>query len=166
MIIFLTHCFSLYFSSTLPFHTHFSDILPALRYMLEWHYQNLVFKEQGPFIIKQHAAAVLNLLLCGDMSCCYPLFVDIFEISLCKWFNSAARNGLPEFSQKLLLASCLNVCGEFMGREPKPFMTFVDNYLRLFLESHTFKRLTEEMRFVWSKKFYLARFIIYIFTRV
>uniref|UniRef100_A0A336LQ73 CSON010710 protein n=1 Tax=Culicoides sonorensis TaxID=179676 RepID=A0A336LQ73_CULSO len=113
--------------------------------MLEWHYQNLVFEENGPFIVKQHASAVLNLLLCGEISCCYPIFVDILEISLCKWFNSAARNGLQEFSQKLLLSTCLNVCGEFMGREPGPFLTFIDNYLRLFLESNTFKMLTEEL---------------------
>uniref|UniRef100_A0A336LKS0 CSON010847 protein n=1 Tax=Culicoides sonorensis TaxID=179676 RepID=A0A336LKS0_CULSO len=129
----------------LPDEKLYTDLLPALRYMLEWHYQNLVFEENGPFIVKQHASAVLNLLLCSEISCCYPIFVDILEISLCKWFNSAVRNGLQEFSQKLLLSTCLNVCGEFMGREPGPFLTFIDNYLRLFLESNTFKMLTEEL---------------------
>lgn len=131
--------------------------------MLEWHYQNLVFEEHGPFIIKQHAAAVLNLLLCGDISSCYPIFVDILEISLCKWFNAATRNGLQEFSQKLLLATCLNICSEFMGREPQPFMTFVDNYLRLFLESDTFKSLTEEMRFVSTENNDEGLILIFIF---
>ncbi|XP_063709382.1 RNA polymerase II-associated protein 1 [Culicoides brevitarsis] len=124
----------------------YTDILPAIRYMLEWHYQHLIFEENGPFIIRQHATAALNLLLCGDVTHCYPLFVDIFELSLCKWFNAASRTGLNEFSQKLLLATCLDVCGELMRREPRPFMTFVDNYFRLFLESEAYTKLTEELR--------------------
>lgn len=132
-----------FFPQNYPFS---SDILPALRYMLEWHYQNLVFDENGPFIIKQHATSTLNVLLCGDIRHCYPIFVDILEISLCKWFNAATRNGLYEFSQKLLLATCLNVCMEFMCREHRPFMTFINDYLKLFLESNTYKNLTEEMK--------------------
>lgn len=81
----------------------------------------------------------------GNITSWYPMFIDIVEICLCKWFNSAARNGAPEFSQKLLLSSCLDVAALFVGHEPGPFNSFVDNYLRLFLESKSYQEITDEM---------------------
>lgn len=114
--------------------------------MLEWHYQNLIFEQNGSFIIRQHAAAVLNLLCCGKTSTCYPLFFDIIEICLCKWFNTATLHGAPEFSQKLLLASCLDVATQFIGHELGPFESFAGNYLRHFLESQTFNDINKEIR--------------------
>lgn len=116
--------------------------------MLEWHYQNLDFEENGPFILKQHAATVLNILLCGNISSCYDMFIDVLEIVFCKWFNTASRHGLQEFSQKILLSTCLEVCGKFMGYEPRPFYTFTDTYLRLFMESKSFQEITYEFRWV------------------
>uniref|UniRef100_A0A182N5V9 RPAP1/MINIYO-like TPR repeats domain-containing protein n=1 Tax=Anopheles dirus TaxID=7168 RepID=A0A182N5V9_9DIPT len=81
------------------------DLWPALCYLLEWHYQHLIFDEDGPFIIRQHAVALLALIGPGlqrdpgAAPASSPLqrqLVDKLFVCFSKWFTAAERNGANE----------------------------------------------------------------------
>ncbi|XP_053670534.1 uncharacterized protein LOC128720859 [Anopheles nili] len=144
----------------------YSDLWPALCYLLEWHYQHLIFAEDGPFIIRQHAVALLALIghglqrdatapggaaaqlqhqLCDKLFACFS-----------KWFTAAQRDGANEFSQKLLLAGCLwsasrarSIVGEAV------FRTFLERYVVTFVRC---ERFNEIMRMLSSSSLILAPF--------
>lgn len=123
--------------------------MPSLRYILEWHYQHLDFNSSmQSYLVKQHASAAINLLDCGNIVTMMPMFVDIIEICLCKWFNAAAgmQNGLQDAAQKILLSTCLNIATKFVKNSVNQFKSFIENYFRLFLESESFLALCKGMR--------------------
>lgn len=67
---------------------NFSELLPALRYTLEWIYQFVIFQDENHFLFRQCASALVALLsTANDYS---------FEkLGLCfsKWFTMAAQYG-------------------------------------------------------------------------
>lgn len=75
------------------------------------------------------------------------MFADTVEICLCKWFSLAAtRSNVDDFSQKILLAACLNVGAKFVKHDSERFTAFVDNYFKLFIESETLTAISKEFR--------------------
>ncbi|XP_041761157.1 RNA polymerase II-associated protein 1 [Anopheles merus] len=128
----------------------YSDLWPALCYLLQWHYQHLIFDESGPFIIRQHAVALLALIGPGlqrDAVCSRGDASSLGEklFACCsKWFTAAERNGANEFSQKILLAGCLWMVGRAraaVGMEA--YRTFRAKYLAPFVRSSRFREIIQ-----------------------
>uniref|UniRef100_A0A182YAE1 RNA polymerase II-associated protein 1 C-terminal domain-containing protein n=1 Tax=Anopheles stephensi TaxID=30069 RepID=A0A182YAE1_ANOST len=149
----------------------YNELWPALCYLLEWHYQHLIFDENGPFIIRQHAVALLALIgpglqqqqqqqqkqqdaaaaaSCGASApgqqhrqLCEKLFA-----CCSKWFTTAERNGANEFSQKMLLAGCLWTVGRaraaVVGMEPYT-AAFLTKYLTPFVRSGRFGEIIQTL---------------------
>lgn len=77
--------------------------MPALCYLLEWHFQHLAPDGSGPFIIRQHGAALLALIgydhLAGvpDLGAVLtPQALDRLFACCSKWFNAATKYGVDE----------------------------------------------------------------------
>jgi hypothetical protein len=114
--------------------------------MLEWHYQYLKFTIDGPVVLRTHAAAVIALLGAGKTEIALPLFAEILTMCLSKWFSAAARDGVHEFSQKILIAVCLDTSIKFLQHQPTVFHKFIDNYLKPFMMDPAFGRIMAELR--------------------
>ena len=125
-----------------PDEATFSELIRPIRYLLEWHYQNLNFQQDSHFIIRQHASSLLYLLGCGNLVVTFPIFSEIFKMCCCKWFTMATRDGAKEFSQKLLLSTVLDVGGPFVTFAAEFFYDFIDQYLIKFLQSPYYQRMT------------------------
>ncbi|XP_055640241.1 RNA polymerase II-associated protein 1 [Toxorhynchites rutilus septentrionalis] len=137
----------------------YRELLPALFYLLEWHYQHLVLEESGPFIIRQHCAALLTLIgyehleasaevaasASPNVTVFTPQNCDRLFACFCKWFNAAAKYGVNEFSQKLLLSACLGVAAIMRPVAMSYYLNFVDSYLVAFLRSAKFNELTRQL---------------------
>lgn len=106
-----------------------------MHYMLEWCYQFLQFERSGHLIFRQHAAALLTLIssvgATGDTPNIAPI-VDKVRLCCSKWFRAATVHGIEEFSQHMLLATCLNACVRLSG---DGFHEFYAQYLCGFLRS-------------------------------
>ncbi|EAT42274.1 AAEL006184-PA [Aedes aegypti] len=126
-----------------------SDLHPALFYLLEWHYQHLVLDENGPFIIRQHCASLLALIgydrvqhVANGFS---PQNWDRLFACFSKWFNTAAKYGVNEFSQKLLLGACLDLAGKVRTIAGSYYRNFFDGYFGAFLKSSKFDDLMKQL---------------------
>ncbi|XP_058447793.1 RNA polymerase II-associated protein 1 [Malaya genurostris] len=131
----------------------YRDLLPALFYLIEWHYQHLSMDEGGPFIIRQHAASLLALIDCDYLQAAAaavaagftPQNCDRLFACFCKWFNAATKHGLEEFSQKLLLGVCLNVAAKVRPLAVSCYHNFANGYLLPYMKSHKFDSLMQEL---------------------
>ncbi|XP_055540548.1 RNA polymerase II-associated protein 1 [Wyeomyia smithii] len=126
----------------------FREILPALFYLLEWHFQHLTMEESGPYIIRQHAAALLALIGYDHLQAAAeltPQNCDRLFACFSKWFNAAIKHGAAEFSQKLLLAACLETASKVRPLAGSYYHNFTDGYLMPFLRSAKFDNLTKEL---------------------
>ncbi|XP_049285596.1 RNA polymerase II-associated protein 1 isoform X1 [Anopheles funestus] len=130
-----------------------NDLWPALCYLVEWHYQHLIFAEEGPFIIRQHAVALLALIGPGlqqqdaDAASCGASALGEKLFACCsKWFAVAERTGANEFSQKMLLAGCLWTAARaqhVVGMET--YKTFQAKYLTPFVRSARFGEIIQTL---------------------
>ncbi|XP_058822608.1 uncharacterized protein LOC131684081 isoform X1 [Topomyia yanbarensis] len=126
----------------------YRDLLPALFYLIEWHYQHLSMDEGGPFIIRQHVTALLALIDYDHLQVANgftPHNCDRLFACFCKWFNAATKYGVEEFSQKLLLGACLAVAAKLRSVAASYYHNFVDGYLVPFLRSPKFDNLMKEL---------------------
>lgn len=123
----------------------FRELIMPIRYLLEWHYQNLDFQKDNHFIIRQHASALLYLLGCGNLVVTFPIFSEPFKMCCCKWFTMATRGGANEFSQKLLLSTALDVGGPFVTFASEFFYDFIDDYLLKFLTSTHYQQMAADL---------------------
>lgn len=123
----------------------FGELIMPMRYLLEWHFQNLDFQLDSHFIIRQHASALLYLISCGNLVVTFPIFSETLKMCCCKWVTMATRFGAGEFSQKLLLSTVLEVGAPFVNFASEFFYDFIDDYLLKFLNSSHYKRMTEEL---------------------
>ncbi|XP_055842449.1 RNA polymerase II-associated protein 1 [Episyrphus balteatus] len=125
----------------------YRKFLPAFRYMLEWHYHNVVYEGGGPYLIRQHAAALLCAISSGPNG---------FEVSsllgsslvdcCCNWFHKATKFGIEEFSQSTLLTACLNTVTWFTkNSDLEKFKEFLGKYLKNFIESEAFVRFEKSL---------------------
>ncbi|XP_050083834.1 RNA polymerase II-associated protein 1 isoform X2 [Anopheles aquasalis] len=134
----------------------YSELWPALCYLIEWHYQYLVFDESGPFIFRQHGVALLALIGPGlqrdSTSSADPAqlsnertrhrqLCDKLFACFSKWFTVALRTGANEFSQKLLLGGCLWTTKKMRLLDEKAFETFLERYLVPFMRSERFQAI-------------------------
>ncbi|XP_050072117.1 RNA polymerase II-associated protein 1 [Anopheles maculipalpis] len=145
-----------------PVDEFYSELWPALCYLLEWHYQHLIFDEDGPFIIRQHAVALLALIGPGlqqhhrdadatasrGASAHLPPQLGEKLFACCsKWFTAAIRNGANEFSQKMLLAGCLWTVSRahdgIFGTET--YTAFLTKYLTPFVRSERFGEIIQTL---------------------
>ncbi|XP_053660448.1 RNA polymerase II-associated protein 1 [Anopheles marshallii] len=131
----------------------YNDLRPALCYLVEWHYQHLIFAEDGPFIIRQHAVALLALIGSGlqqdaDAASCGAASALCEKLFACssKWFTVAERSGANEFSQKMLLAACLWTVGraqQVVGAQAHE--TFLTKYVTPFVRSARFGEIIQTL---------------------
>lgn len=128
-----------------PDESTYGDLIMPIRYLLEWHYQQLNFQQDNHFIIRQHASALMYLLSCGNIVVTFPVFSEIFKMCCCKWFTMATREGTKEFSQKLLLSTMLDVAGPFVKFSPGFFYDFTDDYLMKFLKSSHYQQMAKKL---------------------
>uniref|UniRef100_A0A1Q3FUP8 Putative rna polymerase ii-associated protein 1 n=1 Tax=Culex tarsalis TaxID=7177 RepID=A0A1Q3FUP8_CULTA len=133
----------------------YCELLPALCYLLEWHFQHLAPDGSGPFIIRQHGAALLALIGYDHLSdakadlatVLTPQVLDRLFACFSKWFNGATKYGVDEFSQKLLLGACLGVATKMRHLAGSYYRSFVDGYLLVFLRSAKFEELMKQLKF-------------------
>lgn len=73
-----------------------SDLMPALRYTLEWIYQFVVFQDETHFLFRQCASALIALLAATN-----SIYGFSERLSLCfsKWFSMATQYGNLEVGQ-------------------------------------------------------------------
>lgn len=128
-----------------PDESTFGDLIMPMRYLLEWHYQQLNFQLDNHFIIRQHASALMYLIGCGNIVVSFPIFSEIFKMCCCKWFTMATREGTKEFSQKLLLSTMLDVARPYIKFSSEYFYDFIDEYLIKFLKSTHYQQMAKEL---------------------
>ncbi|XP_013115843.2 RNA polymerase II-associated protein 1 isoform X1 [Stomoxys calcitrans] len=116
--------------------------LHAFRYMLDWHFNHVIYEEGGPFLIRQHAAAVLATIASISSpvgSEVTTLLGDILHDCSCNWFHKATRFGVKEFSQATLLSSCLNAVTWYIRHtDTARYQNFIQKYLSEFIQSENF----------------------------
>uniref|UniRef100_A0A1A9ZVS9 RNA polymerase II-associated protein 1 N-terminal domain-containing protein n=1 Tax=Glossina pallidipes TaxID=7398 RepID=A0A1A9ZVS9_GLOPL len=127
----------------------FRRFLPAFRYMLEWHFNHLIYEEGGPYLIRQHAAAIFMCIASttGPVGReAITLLTDVLHDCSCKWFHTATRVGMMEFSQTTLLNACLDVVIWYKRNfDPTRFHNFVNKYVKAFIESESFQKFAENI---------------------
>uniref|UniRef100_A0AAG5CPH3 RNA polymerase II-associated protein 1 C-terminal domain-containing protein n=1 Tax=Anopheles atroparvus TaxID=41427 RepID=A0AAG5CPH3_ANOAO len=145
----------------------YSELWPALCYLLEWHYQHLIFDETGSFIIRQHCVALLALIGPGlqpdaaapaagssggasganlpSASNHHRQFCDKLFACFSKWFTAAQRGGANEFSQKLLLAACLWTAGRARSLAEGSYSEFLKRYLLPFIRGNRYGELIKPL---------------------
>lgn len=91
--------------------------MPTLRYYLEWHYQYLDMRGDGQAAIRQHAAAIIVLLLsCRQFCFDYNMCSQALALCCRKWIAvfgqmiSTESVFEMEFSRTLLLTAIAEVC--------------------------------------------------------
>ncbi|XP_023294123.2 RNA polymerase II-associated protein 1 [Lucilia cuprina] len=122
--------------------TLYRKFLSAFRYMIDWHYNHVIYEEGGPFLIRQHAASLLTTISSISSpvgSEVTALLGDILHDCCCNWFYKAMRNGVKEFSQATLLSSCLNCVTWYVRHtDTARFHNFIKKYLDEFIKSDSF----------------------------
>lgn len=96
----------------------FSDFVPAIRYLFEWHYKFLDITDNRSALVQQHVSAMVALLshkvFCFDRNMCTEIMVLCFR----KWltiFKSSVDSGQVlemGFSQNLLFCIIMEFCGD------------------------------------------------------
>ncbi|XP_075159496.1 RNA polymerase II-associated protein 1 [Haematobia irritans] len=116
--------------------------LHAFRYMLDWHYNHLIYEKGGPFLIRQHAAAVFATISSISSPVGFEitsLLGDILHDCACNWYYKATRVGVKEFSQATLLSSCLNAVTWYIRHtDTARYQNFISKYLTEFIKSDNF----------------------------
>ncbi|XP_067646737.1 RNA polymerase II-associated protein 1 [Eurosta solidaginis] len=125
----------------------YSRLDSAFYYMLQWHYNYLKFEVGGPYLIRQHASALLMAISCEPSNAkSTPVSNEILNKCCCAWFYRATRSDITEFSQATLLSACVNVVNWKLQRdEEKPFNEFITKYLYDFLLSNTFSKCVTQL---------------------
>lgn len=77
----------------------YSELIPALRYTLEWIYQFVIFQDENHFLFRQCASALIALLSKAN-TVNYSSF-DKLSFCFSKWFTMAAQYGNLEVMIKL-----------------------------------------------------------------
>lgn len=126
-----------------------SEVLPALRFLLEWHYHYSEFTEcttKGHPLIRQHASAILSLLGWGNTIQFWSLFHDLLPLCLNKWFSLASKDGIDTgFSHYMMLSCSLDVATKILANKSKDINEFYEHYLVNFLMSKYFTNLCSDM---------------------
>ncbi|EDW18015.1 RNA polymerase II-associated protein 1 [Drosophila mojavensis] len=97
----------------------FKQFLPALRQILDWHFNHCVFEVGGSALIRQHAAAVVVAIVAsGECGACdieaQQLFLEPLHNCCCSWLHKATRSeGLKDYTQLTLLSALLYAVGWF-----------------------------------------------------
>ncbi|XP_055384358.1 RNA polymerase II-associated protein 1 [Condylostylus longicornis] len=116
----------------------YKSLLPAFRYMLEWHYQHAQYEAEGPFLIRQHASALLAAVMSRPSYEAKDSLTDIIVMCCSKWFYTAKQSGIKDFSQSNLLSSCISCVNWYLKYNDKGFDEFIEKYLKPFICSKTF----------------------------
>lgn len=111
--------------------------------MLEWSYQFVKFPQPNHLLFRQHAAALITLISIKGPSPCASQFADKLQMCCSKWFHLATEHGVPELSQNMLLAACLNACTRISG---EVFHGFYSQYLAKFLRSAHYRAMCRNLR--------------------
>ncbi|XP_053953589.1 RNA polymerase II-associated protein 1 isoform X1 [Anastrepha ludens] len=119
----------------------------AFYYMLQWHCNYLKFEVGGPYLIRQHASALLMAISSEPCSAkSNRILSEMLNKCCCAWYYRATRSDVTEFSQATLLSACLNVVIWGLRRdEEKYFQEFIAKYLRDFLHSESFKKCVYQL---------------------
>ncbi|KAG5674271.1 hypothetical protein PVAND_004251 [Polypedilum vanderplanki] len=129
----------------IPDEMKYNELLMPMRYLIEWHYQFLQFTSSNHFIIRTHASALLHLLGRSNITVSFTIFGEIFKMCCSKWFHIAQREGVTEFSQKILLSSLLDVVCSFIKFGHEFFYDFLNDYFIKFMNSIHYKRIEDAL---------------------
>ncbi|KAJ6635703.1 RNA polymerase II-associated protein 1 [Pseudolycoriella hygida] len=121
----------------------YGELMPAMQYLLEWHYNFVQFDRVGGHsIIRQHASALIALIGCKPFTCGIKEFTDKLNQCISKWFYIATRQNLQDFSQIILLSTSLVTLSRLQGCD---HTAFVKQYLIPFLNSQCFTQLCNDL---------------------
>lgn len=73
-----------------------SELMPALRYTLEWIFQFVVFQDETHFLFRQSASALIALLAATNS---IHSLSDKLSLCFSKWFSMATQYGNLEVRQ-------------------------------------------------------------------
>ncbi|XP_017840254.2 RNA polymerase II-associated protein 1 [Drosophila busckii] len=122
----------------------FKQFLPALRQMLDWHYNHCVFEVGGPALIRQHAAALIaTLVAAGESGTCdleaQKTLLEILHNCCCSWIHKATRlDTLKDYTQLTLLSAIFYAVNWFARNcylGTTAFRKFLGNILPDFVRS-------------------------------
>ncbi|XP_062136681.1 RNA polymerase II-associated protein 1 [Drosophila sulfurigaster albostrigata] len=132
----------------------FKQLLPALRQMLDWHYNHCVFDVGGPALIRQHAAALLVAIVAsGESGVCdieaQKLLLEPLHNCCCSWTHRATRaNALKDYTQLTLLSAVLYAVNWFARHGylgATSFRQFLHNILPDFVRSAGFIACVQQL---------------------
>ncbi|KAH8397424.1 hypothetical protein KR222_003676 [Zaprionus bogoriensis] len=127
----------------------FKQFVPALRQMLDWHYNHCVVELGGPALVRQHAAALLVALVASgesgagvDMET-QQLLLEPLHNCCCSWLHRATTrsDGLKDYSQLTLLSAVLYAVGWYARHGylgAASFRQFLHKLLPSFVASDVF----------------------------
>ncbi|KAM8708843.1 hypothetical protein ACLKA7_015761 [Drosophila subpalustris] len=122
--------------------------------MLDWHYNHCVFDVGGPALIRQHAAALLVVIVAsGESDVCdvevQKLLMEPLHSCCCSWMHKATRgNGLKDYSQLTLLSAVLYAVrwfARFGYLGTSSFRQFLRNILPQFIGSTGFIACVQQL---------------------
>ncbi|XP_030371967.1 RNA polymerase II-associated protein 1 [Scaptodrosophila lebanonensis] len=124
----------------------YKKFLPALRQLLDWHYNHCVFEVGGAALIRQHASAVLTAIVAsGEIGACdveaQKLMLEPLHNCCCSWIHKATRSGgFKDYSQLTLISSTLYAVSWFSRHSfnLQVFQKFQRNFLPNFVRSPGF----------------------------
>ncbi|XP_036338126.1 RNA polymerase II-associated protein 1 [Rhagoletis pomonella] len=125
----------------------YSNLDTAFHYLLQWHCNYLKFEVGSPYLIRQHASALLMAISSEPCSAkSNHILSETLNKCCCAWFYRATRSDVTEFSQSTLLSACLNVViWELRRDEASHFQEFFAKYLRDFLLSDSFRKCVSQI---------------------
>ncbi|CAD7002728.1 unnamed protein product [Ceratitis capitata] len=115
--------------------------------MLQWHSNYLKFEVGSPYLLRQHASALLMAISSEPCSAkTNRVLSELLSKCCCAWFYRATRNEVTEFSQTTLLSACLHVVTWALQRdEVVYFHEYIVKYLREFLLSASFNKCLSQL---------------------
>lgn len=125
----------------------YSSLDSAFYNMLQWHCNYLKFEMGSPYLLRQHASALLMAISSGPYSAKPNRMLSETLNKCCSaWFYRATRSDVTEFSQTTLLSACLHVVNWQLKRdEAEYFHEFITKYLRDFLLSESFRNCVKQL---------------------
>ncbi|XP_018801477.1 PREDICTED: RNA polymerase II-associated protein 1 [Bactrocera latifrons] len=125
----------------------YSRLDSAFYNMLQWHCNYLKFELGGPYLLRQHASALLMAISsepCNAKS--NHMLSEMLNKCCSAWIYRATRSDVGEFSQTTLLSVCLHVVNWHIQRdEHRYFNEFITKYLRDFLLSASFRKCVNQL---------------------